>query len=207
MEEAKYNKYSKMPIEEAIESLKIQKQKLSELKEKQRYMVQNDPDNEKLKDEFNKEWKDILGEIQDIYALNENINKINESSMIKQTSKDKNMNMEGGMMKRSEDPNIEEIKGFLTDYNSESNSEEESSYKRRMMRNQRKKNIQDRYFEVMSRNLQNIKPNSYEDGGYDKYDNKLKLDELMENRDRIDFTTSGGRFLDDYDENGHRIVN
>jgi len=196
-----------MPIEEAIESLKIQKQKLSELKEKQRYMVQNDPDNEKLKDEFNKEWKDILGEIQDIYALNENINKINESSMIKQTSKDKNMNMEGGMMKRSEDPNIEEIKGFLTDYNSESNSEEESSYKRRMMRNQRKKNIQDRYFEVMSRNLQNIKPNSYEDGGYDKYDNKLKLDELMENRDRIDFTTSGGRFLDDYDENGHRIVN
>jgi len=206
MEEINYNNYNNMPLEDAITNLKIQKQKLSELKEKQRYMVENDPNNEQLKDEFNKEWKAVLGEISDIYALNENMNRINESSNNKGSNKEKNMGMGADSYSYGRDlsdhPTIDDIKGFLTDYNSESNSEGESSYKRRVLRNQRKKNIQDRYLEVLSRNLQNINRNDYNDSSrmLNQKEDRMKYDDL-------DFMKKGGRFLDDYDETGKRLVN
>ncbi|ORX59231.1 hypothetical protein BCR36DRAFT_317182 [Piromyces finnis] len=216
MEDIKYNKYRNMPMEDAIQKLKQQKQKLNELKEKQRYLVENDPNNQKLKREFNKEWNEILGEISDIYALNENINRINETSTSKMSLKEKNMTMEGNNYPQKygeENPTIDDIKGFLTDYNSESNSEEESHHRKERIREHHKKRIQERYFEVMSRNLQNINTNGYNDysnnRNYNDYEDssKMKIEELMESRNKLDFTKNGGRFLDDYDETGHRIVN
>ncbi|ORX64364.1 hypothetical protein BCR32DRAFT_298103 [Anaeromyces robustus] len=207
MEEINYNKYNNMPLEDALNNLKVQKQRLSELKEKQRYLVENDPNNEQLKNEFNKEWKAILGEISDIYALNENMNRINESSNNKASNKDKNMGMGADSYSYERDladnPTIDDIKGFLTDYNSESNSEGESSYKRRVLRNQRKKNIQDRYFEVLSRNLQNMNVK-------DNYNNSPRMMNQKDDRmryDDLDFMKKSGRFLEDYDETGKRLVN
>jgi len=141
MEDIKQSRYNNM--ESAIQNLKYQKRRLSELKEKQKYLIENDPNNSKLKEEFNKEWKAILGEISDIYALNENLYRMNESSGNKASNKERNMGMDGGDFYdvRKNDPTIDEIKGFLTDYNSESNSEGESAYHRRIMR-QRKKKMQ-----------------------------------------------------------------
>jgi len=150
MEDKNHNEYFDKPIEEVVDCLKLQKQRLIDLKQKQKDLLENDPDNVELKEQYEKEWSEVVGEIKKINEYNEHMKRINETSNEtsneKVDAKDNNMSFAGDISRRGDQPTIDEIKVLLTDNNSVSEDELQQHNK---IQNDYRKYIQERYNDMM----------------------------------------------------------
>jgi len=109
--------------------------------------MENDPDNIELKEQYEKEWNEVVAEIKEINEYNEHMKRINETSDEKVDAKDNNMSFAGDISRRGDQPTIDEIKVLLTDNNSVSEDELQQHNK---IQNDYKKYIQERYNDMMS---------------------------------------------------------
>jgi len=185
MQEIKPNKYFDKPIEEVVECLKKYKQKLVVLKQKQKYLMENDPNNKKLKNSYEREWNAVLVEIKEINDYNEYMKRMNEK-----TDDKVDTNKHSYDRRESEAPTIDEIKDLLTD---NSQSEDDLHHSNSKSQNEYRKYIHEKYQDILSRN----QPSNY---------SNPQINKLMERNNKLDLT-KGNHFLEDYDENGHPIIN